>query len=67
MLKNRKNLTSYVSAYIKAELARGNSITSETIENALDAFEGGAHDANLYSVGVTQETKLLDDTVLGIG
>jgi hypothetical protein len=67
MIKNRKNLTSYIAAYISEAVARGNPITYETIEDALDAFEGGACDCNMYSVKVTQETKLLDDTVLGIG
>lgn len=34
----------YIADYINEELSRGNTITSETILEAVDAFEGGAAD-----------------------
>jgi len=32
----------YIADYVNEELERGNEITAETIENAIDAYKGGA-------------------------
>ena len=40
---NTTDLAYYVSEYIETELERGNDIDSTTIENAFEAFEGGAY------------------------
>lgn len=35
-------LAAYIADYINEELDRGNEITTETILNAVEAYEGGA-------------------------
>lgn len=40
---SEKLLASYVASYINTELERGHAIESDTIINAIEAFEGGAH------------------------
>ena len=37
-----KKLINYIVDYINEELDRGHKITSQTITNAIDAFEDGA-------------------------
>lgn len=35
-------LASYISDYVNEELRRGHEVTEETINNAVDAYNGGA-------------------------
>jgi len=37
-----KELITYIATYINEELARKHRITAQTIQNAIDAYEGGA-------------------------
>ena len=37
-----KELISYIADYINEELTRGNPIDADTINNAIEAYEGGA-------------------------
>ena len=38
----KKELIKYIADYINEELDRGNKITSQTISDAIEAFDGGA-------------------------
>lgn len=51
------NLVAYLTDYVNEELERGaKEVTSEMLFNAIEAFEGGAHDSECYAVRVHKLT-----------
>lgn len=53
-LTHRTTFLSYIADYIKEELQRNEEINEDTITNAIESFEGGAHDLD-YDLILTIE------------
>lgn len=54
-MRNPKiKLATYVREYIEQEMARDRSLKTNTILDAIDAFESGAFDGNTYEVTVKE-------------
>jgi hypothetical protein len=51
---NKRKFSEYLAAYIAEEISRGNEWEADTIEQAIEAFEGGAcDDGNDYILTIT--------------
>jgi len=53
-----KHLHKYLADYINEERQRRQPITSQTVSDAIEAFENGAHDGEIRNVIVSDNSKV---------